>query len=317
MAEFELRVSNSANALDVTQIRDAAMASKFASREEIQTWLGRAFGPDVELLRHALAHARRAVELCPLQGEAYLHLADLLFMELGTREQASVYIDQGLRLRPYDRNVLAKAGAQALAMGRVDVAISYWRKCFNAPGRHQQEIIYRLVTAGMPANEFLACFQPDWRTLRQIWNQYRKSGRTEELGSILAYAMEQTNHENSLDSGMRPAHVWYAQSRLYADVGQKEASLECLERAYACDPRQYAIRRALAAALQSAGRVAEAEPHVRWCLARHPADKSLNAALVAISKARLAPRDASKTFDRRVNAASGTYRSDKPAQTQR
>jgi hypothetical protein len=38
------------------------------------------------------------------------------------------------------------------------------------------------------------------------------------------------------------------------------------------------------------GRVAEAEPHFRWCFSRRPQNKELGLALAQISKRRHAPR---------------------------
>jgi tetratricopeptide (TPR) repeat protein len=290
LAEFALRVSEAANVLDVRQIRDVAIASSFPSEGALQEWLDRAFGPDVELLRQAHVHARRAVELCPLQGGAYMHLADLAFLELGTHSTVEAYVDQALRLRPYDRNVLADAGVQALVLGEPARAIDVWSRCFNTPGSHQQRIVYRLVASGMPASEFLARLRPDWQTLRSIWAQYRTTGRPQDLSDILLYAENETRRAAAESNRNKLAAVLFWQSNLYSEVGRREESLACLERANGCNPRSFAIRYGLAKALMDAGRFAEAEPHVRWCLARRPADKALNAALPIISKYRLAQR---------------------------
>ena len=67
--------------MDIGQIRDAAIASQFPSREALSEWLGRAIGEHQKLLYRALWHARQAVMRCPLQGEAYLFLAELVFLE--------------------------------------------------------------------------------------------------------------------------------------------------------------------------------------------------------------------------------------------
>ncbi len=106
MAHFEHRMADAANQLDVTQIREAAMASSFKSSSDLHDWLTRAFGPDVQFLHKALNHAHRAVELCPLQGDSYLHLADLCFLDCRPREAVAACVDQGIRVRPYDKQVL-------------------------------------------------------------------------------------------------------------------------------------------------------------------------------------------------------------------
>jgi O-antigen ligase/tetratricopeptide (TPR) repeat protein len=299
LAEFELGVADAANVLEVSQIRDAAAASSFKSPSELRSWLINAFGSEVQLLYRAQLHARRAIALCPLQGDVYLRLAELAFLDSRSPRVMEAYVEQGLRVRPNDRNVLTRAGRHAFLMGRFDQAVKYWTKCFDTPGRHQQEIIYRFVTAGMPAKQFLESFHPNWQTLRKIWDQYKKNGKTSELNDVLEYAEVTTQREVADCGGTPSAHVWYRQSQLYADAGRDPQALDCLQRAYACDPRQYFIRRALAKALQAAGQFVESEPHVRWCLARRPSDKSLRTALEATSKARVEQRRAAPLIDRR------------------
>jgi tetratricopeptide (TPR) repeat protein len=288
MADFEHRMAGAANQLDVTQIREAAMASSFKSTSDLHDWLTRAFGPDVELLHNALSHARRAVELCPLQGDSYLHMADLCFLECQPREAVAAYVDQGLRVRPYDKQVLTRAGLQQLLLGHSEAAVEQWSRCFNTPGRHQKEIVYRLVSCGMPARLLLDRMQPEWRTLREVWPPYRQFGSPQDLSEILTYATAAAQRETQKPRGISPATVWFWQASLHSDVGQAEQALECLSRAYTANPHHYSIRYSLGKSLLAAGRLNEAEPHVRWCLARRPEDKWLGDAIESISRQRFA-----------------------------
>ena len=277
MAEFERRRLASDNRMDVTQISDAAMSSDFQSPQAFDTWLHRAFGADMKLLTFAQRHARRTVELCPLQGEGYVYLADLCFLNQAPRAAIAAFVDQGLRVRPYDRNVLYRAGRQELLSGRHDAAIEFWSRCFNTPGPHQQQIVFRLVYSGMPARMLLNKLEPEWQTLREVWDQYCRSGTPQDLIDVLSYASEMAPLEIANEqSPVRPAYVWYRLASMNADVGRVDESLGCLERADECDPVQYAIRFALGKTLIAVGRLPEAEPHVRWCLARRPGDKNLS-----------------------------------------
>ena len=52
-------------------------------------------------LRMAARHARQGLNLCPLRGEGYLYLAELCFLEGGTSETKSAYIDQAINVRPF------------------------------------------------------------------------------------------------------------------------------------------------------------------------------------------------------------------------
>jgi tetratricopeptide (TPR) repeat protein len=295
MAEFEHRMREAANQLDITQIRDAAIASSFRSQAELHHWLNRAFGPDLALLESALDHAHCAVELCPLQGDSYLHLADLCFLERPAREAVAAYVNQSLLVRPYDKHVLTRAGLQQLLLGNAEAAVEYWSRCFNTPGRHQKEIVYRLVSCGMPARLLLDRMQPQWRTLREIWPQYRKSGSREDLAALLAYAAQAAKRETEKAQGIPAATVWHWQASLHTDVGQTSEALSCLNQAYAANPHSYLIRYSLGKVLLVAGRPNEAEPHVRWCLARRPEDKWLHDAIETISRQRFAEYSARPT----------------------
>ena len=63
----------------MSQIREAAQLSEFPSLQQLRDWLQLAIGENSRLLYQAYFHARRAVQLCPLQGEAYLYLAEVCF----------------------------------------------------------------------------------------------------------------------------------------------------------------------------------------------------------------------------------------------
>jgi tetratricopeptide (TPR) repeat protein len=305
MTEFELRLRDEANVMEISQVRDAAIASAFASPEQLRNWLNRAFGAKAQLLFRALDQARQAVQLCPLQGEAYLYLADLCFLEGGSGAAIQAYVDQGLRVRPYDQAVLYRAGVQALSFGRLEDAIRLWSACYHVRGNHQARIIYRLVASGMPASLFVATFQPDWQTLREVWKRYRQFGTEQDLGDLLAYAAEATERYSRQQGSWRPDVVWYWQSLLYTDVGRTDEALVCLHKAYGCNPRTYNVRFALGEALLAEHRYAEAEPHIRWCLARRPENRSLSAALVEIAKHRLAERELNES---RSPSAMGGWR---------
>jgi tetratricopeptide (TPR) repeat protein len=114
------------------------------------------------------------------------------------------------------------------------------------------------------------------------------TGDPQQLEAILSYAMQEAEKHTARANGITPAYVWYCLARFYDDVKRPDEALACMQRAYQFDSRHYSIRRALAEKLQSAGRLTEAEPHIRWCLARRPADKGLSAALETTVKARFA-----------------------------
>jgi tetratricopeptide (TPR) repeat protein len=290
IARFELLQQHAENAMSLAQIRDAAMKSPFASPGELQAWLQRAVGGNYQWLLRALDEARQAASLCPLQGEAYVYLAQLSFLNGGSNAVAKSYIDQALRVRPYDADVRFEVGWQELMGGNLASAVEHWKQCFDQPGSHQLRIVY-LLAGRIPAPIFLSTFKPDWQTLRYIWGRYRELGQAPDLEALLAYSAEATQRETHEKGPIPPAFIWYWQSTFYRDLDRDEEALACLERANACDSTQFSIRHELAKALEAAGRFAEAEPHLRWCVARKPQYSSLSYALVKVTKQRLAQQE--------------------------
>jgi hypothetical protein len=201
---------------------------------------------------------------------------------------------------------LFEVGRQHFICGDTDSAVACWKQCFDDTGPHQLKIVY-LLSSRIPAAKFLQMFQPDWRTLRGVWARYRDSSRPADLDALLAHTAKCAEHESEDDHGIPLAYVWFWQAQFYADANRQDNSLKCLERAYQHGPRMYFVRRSLAQALQSTGRNAEAEPHLRWCLARRPGDKSLADALAEISKQRLMSRvQAADSFQQNRITTTGT-----------
>jgi Flp pilus assembly protein TadD len=71
---------------------------------------------------------------------------------------------------------------------------------------------------------------------------------------------------------------------MYADVGRPDLSLVALGEAYAYTPTDYRVRERLGLELLAAGRFAEAQPHLHWCLDRSPKSKLVRNALLETTK---------------------------------
>jgi len=289
IAKFELSQQRAENSMSRAHIRDAVAASSFKSRSELDAWLQRAIGGSADLLRRSVREAHTAVASCPLQGEGYLYLADLCFLEGGDETRASAYVAQALRVRPYDSEVLYVVGERAWQNGDVETALKYWSACFGDTGSHQLRIIYWLA-GRMPVKLFLTTFRPDWRTLRIVWNRYLEYGQPQELETLLEYASNATKIEVQSQRNLPAAEVLSRQANMYIAVDRRREALACLEYAHALDPSSYNVRQSLADELVVADRFAEAEPHYRWCLARRPHDRYVSDALLTVSKKRLSQR---------------------------
>ncbi len=283
---FNLRQQQTDNAMSVDQVRDAAMASRFPTSEALQQWLVKAFAGNSKLLYRAHYHATKALQLCPLQGDGYVYLAKLCFLRGQGSEALDTYLQQALQVRPHDGDVVFEVGRQRLLKGDVDGALELWQSIYTDAGSHQSRII-RLLAGQMPAEAFIKLFQPDWTTMRQVWRSFYPVSTEHDLQQFLQYAEAVAERQTQQLDSKQAAHVWHVLSTMQLQLQHPQASLASSERAYQLDPTYYPARRALAHALVVAGRYQEAQPHLRWCLARKPDNLGLRNELIEATKVRL------------------------------
>ena len=269
LRQFELRQSQASNQMSIAQIRDAAIASQFSSSANLREWLLRAFGKESDLLYLALQHTRQALRNCPLQGEAYLYLANLCFLEGRSAAEVDAYVAQALRVNPYSAEVLFAAGLHEFLSGRLDQAIERWKGTFRFSGSHQYQIV-NLFAGKVPAAVFLEEFQPDWRTLRQVWARYRAIGDRKELEAIARYARLVTEKQLENVPATQVSRNWRWLAAIQQELGQHEAALVSLQSGLEANRSDFQLRMLLGIALLEQGDSRQAEEQFRWCVGRRP-----------------------------------------------
>lgn len=296
VSEFERRQREKENAMDIDQVGDAALASRFESGKQVREWLRRAFGEDSRLLEEALIHARAGVASAPCAGLGYVLLAKLSFIDGGDAQTVAANIEQGQHVRPYDGDLLYEVGKLASMRGDLAGAMQPWRRCFRDAGPHQLKIIY-VLSGQIPAEVFLEAFQPNWHTLPKIWARYRELGQPQDLVDLANYSERLNARGVTGDNTLAPYEIWLAQAGMYRDLERGQESLACLQHAYRASPFIFSVRYELAQALMKNEKYADAEPHLRWCLARRPGERQIAAELGQITARR---RESKDTFGRQT-----------------
>jgi tetratricopeptide (TPR) repeat protein len=264
--------------MGLTQIRDAAWASGFTSRKQQDQWLAAAVGDNRRYLDQAAWRLRRSLRLCPMQGEAYLYLAETAFLDGLGPAAKHAYIDQAQRLRPYEGVVMMAVGQDAALEGNLNRAMEFWKQAFHHDPESQQRVI-ELLAGGVSAEQFLDYLQPDTRGLGKIYIRYRYLNRRED--AVLAgrrYAPlleEQAQREKGADA----ARLWATASGVYQYLEDAERSLECIARAVRAAPADPATRRNYGFQLLDAQRYDDALTQFQWCLRYNPDDEPAQAGL--------------------------------------
>lgn len=287
---FDVEQQRSENPMPLCQIRDAALGSPFGSREAQDQWLSVVLGENRSYLDKAAVHAKRGLRLCPLQGEAYVYLAELAFLDSNSPERKRAYIAQGLRVRPYDGAVLFAAGKEAMLAGDIREALNLWKRSFHQDPRQQSQII-ELLAPQAGAEEFLQHFQPDVTAMGKLLTHYRKNDRVEEaqyVGHRYVAVLEQEARD---EQDIAAAQLWDQARAVHEFLGDVPRAVNCARQAVTQTPGDFGKHRTLATTLLKSGQYDEAVRELQWCLRRQPDDQNLKQMLQTASRARIARPD--------------------------
>lgn len=257
------------NSMPINQIRDAAINSHYSSSQQLQGWLKRAFGSNVQILYRAHFHTLRGLRLCPLQGEGYLQLASLCFLSGQQQSAVQDLLTQSERVRPHEARILYQIGQQHMHQGRSAETLSYWRKVINSKGSHQSQII-NLLASNTSAGSFLDELRPDWYLLPRIWSTYKAIGRPSDLSQLVGYAEGLAERSSSQYTSEQMASIWRSLARMQQHIQLYDDAAKSLAKAFDQAPSNYRIRREYGRVLLEVDQYELADVHLRWCLRRRP-----------------------------------------------
>jgi len=280
LRRFDLAQQGAENAMPLAQIRDAARQARAGAadeteRREVELWLSKTLGSHRQQLLMALEHARQGLALCPLQGEGYLYLAELRFIEGPEPENArGEYFDQALRVRPYDGAVLFELGREAWLAGDRELWFDYWRRSFRSGPKHRRRLIEQLA-AYVPVEFIVQAFPLDLQGARILYRRCEELNDPEKLAEAARYRARLARAEAEKLDGRRALDTYLEAVWLYNRLHEWENALACAEGAKRSDPNNCKARRALIQCLIRQQRYAEAEEHLKWCLRRRGHDEQL------------------------------------------
>jgi len=275
LRRFELAQLTSTNRMGLLMIQDAVNHSHFRSRQELDAWAARGIGPSRQFLDLALWHVRRALALCPLQGDGYAYLAQLCFLEGAGPKARAAYIEQALRVRPLDGDVLFAAGQDAAMRGDVSKAVDCWKQSFHHDRASQQRLIDVLPTIYLGPNlsgpDFVVSqFQPDLIAMRLLHDRYVALKNPQYLERFDQYYVRQAEAEVRGMEEDDAARVWLEIAQLYRELRQPQPACSAARQAVAITPNDYQAQFTLGCCLYDAGQLVEAQKQLNWCLQRKP-----------------------------------------------
>jgi len=285
MRRFDLEQRGAENSIDLAQLRDAVEASRFPSEDAARSWMRTAIGSNMRILDLAADCARRAAELSPWRGEAYLYLAELAFVRTTDPDARDALLLQANRVRPYDGAVVFAMGMLDVREGRVDEAFARWRAIFRANRGLREKLVDVLAPRVGPV-VFLLAFSPDRECLQRLFRLYQSKERTEEavfigdrLEPLLVQAAEQALGAERAALLIEAGDIaWYS--------GREDRGIELVRAAVDAAPTRLSARRLLAQRAESLRKYELAVEQLRWCARRAPFDEELKTDLERCEKQR-------------------------------
>ena len=276
--QFDAEQSKSGIPMPLAQIRDAANTSPFENREALDSWLGKILSDRRDYLDRSLTHARQAVARCPMQGEAYIFMAELNFLKESNRENELALIDQALKTRPEAPPVLVTAGREALLAGDNETGLAHFKKVFTLGGAYQSLVIQALGRQN--ADFFFEQFSFDDSSMQTLRNHYAGLGNQEQSRIVgIKLAQNLVEHATS-QSGPDAAVTWGRAQDAFVFLKDEANALQAARNAVASDPHEYAHRKTLVNLLVAQQKFDEAVPLLEWCLKQYPDNTKLKETLL-------------------------------------
>jgi tetratricopeptide (TPR) repeat protein len=266
----ELKLSESENAMPLSQIRDAAK-SNFQSVEEMMEWLEKPalLGERRKMLTAALNSTRRALKLCPVAGRGYLVLSDLAWLEGAGDDEEQLLVHQAYEVRPFDPRVHFVLGRREFIAQNFETAMDHWREAFDRDPTYRKQLIRGLAEL-VPPTFFLKNFDMDLDSMRMLWGAYEKSSDNEGKALVLKELADAEIAAAKKSSPTEAVKHWLQACQCYRVLNDAEGMLETAQAAVDANRHSVPARQRLGTILYEQGDYEGAANHLTWCATRQP-----------------------------------------------
>jgi O-antigen ligase/tetratricopeptide (TPR) repeat protein len=239
-----------------------------ATPAEAVALLRKRYRGDVALLARSRDHFRAALASCPLQGPAYLRLAETAFLDGPGPGDPAPYCTQALLVRPHDPAVWFEAGTETCRCAGLAAAGRYWsRACTLYPAYEWQ--LLPVLQVFLPPEEVVRLIPLDFEGLRWLARQKARSGGPAGKRFLAREARRVLDQD---PAGSQNPDAWVALHELFRDAGLPDEAEACLRRALELAPGRPASHVRLVHWLAAVGKPAEASEQYRRARERFPDD---------------------------------------------
>jgi O-antigen ligase len=285
----------------LTEIRQTVEQTQFESTEARITWIQKITGDGFRDLTQATSAALQAVTVNPCAGNAWCVLAATSFLNTQDSRLPTACINQALRVRPHEGQVLFEAANQAELDGDQTRAMQLRQQCFAECPSERGRVLNVLLPM-MSAVAVCELLQPDATGLRAIDMLWSRSSSKENMKPVkelrLAMVYEAAQHEK----GTAQSNLLYEAAILERTLGNTDNAAITITAALVANPNNFQMRLVHIDLALAAGDATTAKKEIDWCLLRRPDSQKLQGRIQRLKQLRIEQASMPTTFDAAAKA---------------
>ncbi|MGI9447793.1 MAG: O-antigen ligase family protein [Pirellulales bacterium] len=296
LEHFGLTRQIAGETIGLTEIRQTVEQTSFKSEEARTAWIQKVTGDSFQDLTQAMNAALGAVTLNPFSGTAWCVLASTSFLKTQDNGLPQVCIDQALRIRPHEGQVLFEAANQAELDSDKSRAIQLRQQCFAECPSERGRVLNVLLPM-MSAVAVCELLQPDVAGLRAIDSLWSRSSSKEEMKPFKELRLAKVYEAAQLEKGTAQSNLLYEAAILERTLGNNENAARTITAALAANPNNFQMRLVHIDLALALGNANTAKKEIDWCLLRRPDSQKLQGRIQRLKQLRIEQASMPTTFD--------------------
>ncbi len=296
LEHFGLTRQIAGETIGLTAIRQTVEQTSFKSEEARTAWIQKVTGDSFQDLTQAMNAALRAVTLNPFSGTAWCVLASTSFLKTQDNGLPQACINQALRVRPHEGQVLFEAANQAELSGDPTRAMQLRQQCFAECPSERGRVLNVLLPM-MSAVAVCELLQPDVTGLRAIDGLWSRSSSKENMKPVKELRLAMVYEAAQQVTGTTQSNLLYEAAIIERTLGNTDNAAATITAALVANPNNFQMRVVHIDLALAAGDTTTAKKEIDWCLLRRPDSQKLQGRIQRLKQLRIEQASMPTTFD--------------------
>ena len=282
--------------IGLNEIRQTVEQTQFESTEAKNAWVQKVAGDSFRDLTQAMNAALRAVTVNPCAGNAWCVLAATSFLNTQDSGLPQACINQALRVRPHEGQVLFEAANQAELSGNATRAMQLRQQCFAECPSERGRVLNVLLPM-MSAVAVCELLQPDIAGLRVIDGLWSRSSSKENMKPVKELRLAKVYEAAQRVKGTTQSNLLYEAAIIERTLGNTDNAATTITAALVANPNNFQMRLVHIDMALSTGDAITVKKEIDWCLLRRPDSQKLQGRIQRLKQLRIKQASMPTTFD--------------------